>query len=366
MKQCFHLPGVLLLGTLLTAGAARAQISSSSASMADLIDAPSLALGESSVARIGDPGAWNSNPATIATVHGGGGQLATRSLPWDLGGNTGYYSIGGWLATPIGAFEINYNLLDLGDLLQVFENGATGPTIHNYEHTIALTYGVPIAEGVALGASVKRFETSVASVSADTLLPSEPISASGFWLDVGAIYSMGDLLASDGIADTLHTGISIQDLGGDLKYPEQSMIQPIPNRLRIGATYSVSLLDTDATPSFRASVSAEYRRLLNPPSGYEDRQNQVGIGVEATILDLLSLRLGTTVQSYDDLYAQKDKALIRYGLGLNLPLIYLGSRLPLTLGIDYGVVPSADLSAANARDIKAFDVHVGYTGNLFE
>jgi len=365
MKTCTNILALFALGIVLAVGTARAQTGSLGTTLDESVDAADLALGESSVARVGEPGAWNSNPATLASVRGVGGRLGTRSLPWNLGDATGYYTLGGWCATPIGTFQLDYQLLDLGDFVQVFENGSTGQIGHSYEHIAALSYAVAIPGGAALGATVKRYANSFTRVASDTLLPGGEISASGFWFDLGATYSAGNLFASDEVADTLHTGISVQSIGGDLTYPELSATEPIVRRLRIGAAYELSLRDTGSIPQFSASFSAEYRRVLNPPQGYENRRNQVGIGVEATLFDLVSVRLGTTLQSYNDVYATQDKALLRYGLGVNAPLSRLGSDIPLAFGLDYGVVPVAD-QYTGARDVKAFTLHIGYTGSLFD
>src|SRR5438552_33493 len=114
MRNSLLLTPIFLLAT----SNAMAQITTSS--MHDIIDARSIALGESSAARAGSAGAWNSNPATLAGITGVGVEYGHRGASITFPSD--YYTAGVWLGTPIGTFALHYNKFDQGEWQMTFEN----------------------------------------------------------------------------------------------------------------------------------------------------------------------------------------------------------------------------------------------------
>lgn len=358
-----------LILSLILVSTLSAQTSSTSAllyggPLSELIDAQSIALGESAVAKARHVGGWNSNPATVAGVKGIGIGFGKRNIPWLGSGVPGFYSVGGWMGTPVGDVAINYSVLDLGEFQQTFENGMPGGTFRSYEDLISLTYATTLTAPVSLGASLKRFVSHTASVIGATQQSAN--SNPGVWFDFGAIYTHDDLFSSDNLHDTIHLGASIQNIGGKINYVDISQADALAQWLRLGINYTIAFQDSLVTP-LRLSLSAEYRRLLNAGGTYlEDRSTDIGTGLEATIFDIFSARLGTAVLGADTHYGSSSELTFRYGLGINVSLSQFRSDIPLSFALDYAAIPTrATYTNDRADNVQSVNLRVAYMVDLF-
>lgn len=355
---------VLAAGTLTAQvpGGIRGVITTSS--MHDLIDGRSTALGESAVARARTPLAWGSNPAALAGIDGGGIEYSSRSLNYGSEPEFQYISAGAFAGTPVGTFALHYNRLSLGEYEATFVgNGTSTETMEAYNEAISLSYATDLLEPVSLGATVKRFREVLVSISSPEKVESDP----AFYLDIGALFSARGFLDGALAADSIHAGLSVQNLGGDYTYAGTTDGMQVGQNFRAGLAYDVGMLMQEKKPRLRASLTAEYRRLLNPPKIWDDA-NYWGAGLETTIYDLVSLRAGTMVFPVDNIYGKGGELVFRYGAGLNIPFSRIGISQPLSLGFDYAFLPLDPdhiFNNRNASPLHAFSVQLHYNGEIF-
>ena len=343
---------LLPLASLLLPAAASAQVGSP---LYTSVDPRGTALAGNGVAHGGDPAAWQSNPAAQGGAVGAGILWGNRTLPI-FHQTMNHFMLGVWAGTPVGTFAVRFNKFDLGTYQQTFENGAMGSTFTSYEQMASFTYASPENGPITLGATVKWYEDNTTSVSPDS--SSRGLRGDGTWFDLGAIFTASGLADDKEGHDTLRIGASVTNIGGKIRYGTMYSDE-IRHWFRAGASYGMSF--GTGENGVRAMASAEYRHLLNP---YSDNGADVaGLGFEATVLELLTVRLGTTIQMFSDIYAEEGTPTLRYGLGVNVPMKRLGSDLPLSVGFDYGVEPlnSAIYSAGNSH---VFGFSLRYTRPL--
>jgi hypothetical protein len=102
---------------------------------------------------------------------------------------------------------------------------------------------------------------------------------------------------------------------------------------------------------FAAVLSGEFRSLrASIPTSYTlygsyaplPETSYWGLGLEFTFFDILSVRGGASFRPYSDVEADRDKAAFRYGAGVHLPFQKIGVDFPVTLSIQYTVIPVSE------------------------
>lgn len=354
-------------GALLLCGSAQAQIASQeelvwvTGSMHGIIGARSSALGEATSTALGDPGAWNSNPATVAGLRGVGTHhmLGHRSVEAHTI-SSDWIGAGAWLATPIANIALHYVRRDMGEFQTTFPSGTNSDRIRRYDETITLSLAHDLGSSVALGASVKWMRDRALMMVDD---PNETVvtDASGVYVDLGVIGSMRGFFVGSKMRDSIHIGTVIQDIGDRLVFRDVAQSSKMSQWLRLGAGYTISIGDSAAT-TFRATINGEYRRLLN--GGPQQDKTYGGIGIEATALEMVSLRLGTRLFPERRPNLPDAGPWIVFGAGVNLPLHKVGLDLPFTVGIDYAKLPEDDFFPVGKAD-QLLELRVAYTGKVF-
>jgi hypothetical protein len=336
-----------------------------------------ISLGESVAASAANPSAWDINPATLAGVDETGADYNQSELYFP-GDNHDYYSTGIWMGSVIGTFALHYSYFDQGTWPFTFSS----TIVHPFDYTIAASYATNSLAPFSLGASIKLFTATI-----ETSSPPGAVSNAtrGIYVDLGLLYSMSELLQPLLPHDTLHAGISLQNIGGDFSQPNISdggmpyvPFEPVPvgRVLRAGVEYNAPLIQRSNRKLLQGRLSMAGRLLLNDRINNWDGSIdtmpglQPGIegygsaGIEAVVYDVATVRLGIIVYSYDNVYGDEGKRAFRLGLGLNLPLRLIGIDLPLTIGADYSYT---DLSSqyfsdsAENNSLDAFGLHVAYT-----
>lgn len=325
----------------------------------DLTDARSTALGESWVARARTPSAWNSNPASLAGSVGIGMEYATR----DIGGYSDYaqYGLGVWLSTPIGEFALNYREVSFTGLAIVFGNTFVDQ-YSNETEVIALSYATNMFSPIAIGTTIKRYNTSFAIDRPQIFSPSP-----GIYIDFGLMVSKKGFLNDDAGIDSLHGGVTIQNLGGNYEQNRYILPGPMGQFMRAGIGYDIGLAIKDKQPQVRASASVEYRRLLNPTDREKDEVDYAGAGIEITAYNL-SARLGTVIDPTTSYFAAPHRPALRFGFGASLPLRKIGINAPVTLAADYAYMPS-NIDYYPSKDPtmrNGMTMRVEYTEPLFK
>lgn len=343
----------------------------SSSSMHILIDGRSAALGESWAGRARTPSAWNSNPASLAGAVGAGIEYASRlsdhatdytSYVNGAWLDYRYYSAGAWGTTPVGTFALHYNKFNFGTFQMTFDSGAQGENFTWYDDVIALSYATDILAPISFGATIKKYRNVI------TGIPEQGQPGSSLYFDFGTIASAESPLNIGMTTDSIHGGISVQNLGENYVYFDPAYAERVAQWLRAGFAYDAGFAVMDSLPLLRASVTAEYRRLLNSSSLEENNSDFFGAGIELMAYDIVSLRLGVAAQPGERAPGTSSKPSIRYGGGINLPLRKTGIDLPLHLAFDYANIPLHRNTFANEPTTEmrhAFDVRMEYTASIF-
>lgn len=176
---------------------------------------------------------------------------------------------------------------------------------------------------VVIGTSLLALPSLIGSLGPDLLATSPFELQSGIGLDLGARYNFGDVLAASLTVEDLYAPTarlrytSTNDFLGGGASPAESDYQTLPQRINLGLAYTpdlgvVSRYVQDLTVLF------DYRDIFDfwiNPSGGENLVLKFGIGVEATLLEILAIRGGFS----DGLYAA--------GLGLDLSVVELNAAM---------------------------------------
>ena len=323
----------------------------------------SVGLGGTGAAHTGDPAAWNSNPATLAAALGAGAHYGAGPLYTDITTGIGNFrSAGAWAAIPYGAVGLEFIEADLGEYQQTFQSGSGGASFRMLDRTMALTAATHILSPVSLGISLKRVEFIMDGRMSDSSLitPTEhdiSIDDSGIYLDFGAIISSAGFMRGEKLRDTTHFGIAIQDIGGAFDYNGIRQSNDIVQWLRAGGSYGVEFFGDAETPVFEGALTLEYLRMLNAEDNF-GRTEYGGIGLEATILDILSLRAG-------ERFHPDNNGRFHYGAGIRLALSRVGIDIPVMVGADYARGAQRREWPVGDKEPNMFELHAAYTAPIF-
>ena len=167
--------------------------------------------------------------------------------------------------------------------------------------------------------------------------------------------------------DRLNLGTSVQNLGGKVKikdhtYSVESLTEnSIVQYFRVGFSYNFMVLSDAGRNLLSFVFSGEYRSMMNPGDYEQNETDNLGFGLESTLFDVFSVRLGGTTKYDDNIFYERGEMKINYGFGLNLPLDYFFENTPLKLGFDYAVIQLSHVD----KNMSAFSLNVRYGMKLF-
>jgi hypothetical protein len=90
------------------------------------------------------------------------------------------------------------------------------------------------------------------------------------------------------------------------------------------------------------------------------------------MFEILSLRAGAYIQPFTWFEGERDRTAYRYGVGLNVPLRKLGRGLPLSISLNYSVVPLNQIvdpslaGFAERSSLAAFSLDLNYLVNIWQ
>ena len=300
------------------------------------------AMGRTGVALPGSPTSYLYNPAGIGTVEDWSAELST-SGPFYLLGASDYYFAG--------FVKRLHPKLVAGLNLHRF---AVGPTTFSVDiagqdfalqspatNDLAATVAVEPVTGLHLGLNAHLFHWHLFDDSPD---------ARSLYLDFGALYTRE--LAS---GDRLTAGLGVVNITGD----EITFESPIgtsssnvfPIIARVGLTYQtdmvVSIPGAGEQP-LALLFTTEYQDLLN-----NEFRTAFRLGSEATLADVLAVRLGVYTRSEDARGVSNNRGRvtdITYGFGFILPLERLSDgRIPARLALDFCALEPPPLIVQGTR-----------------
>jgi hypothetical protein len=196
---------------------------------------------------------------------------------------------------------------------------------------------------------------------------------SRFYFGAGAVGTLGGFLGGDGISDTLEAGVAVQHIGGPYETTVYSQLEErfatfsseVASFLRAGLAYTVTLSNDTVDergvkdPLVSLRLGAEYHHQLGARGVHP--ADAWGVGAEATLFGVLSVRAGGTIPSSDSFYGEEGTLHLRYGGGVRLALAEIGSSLPpIVLRADYASIPVVN----QAKTTSALSVSIAYTGAL--
>lgn len=333
-----------------------------------------VALGMSLVARSGTIDAWRSNPATItgaspAGIHHafGGHALEIARVRSD------YSSTGIWLTIPAATFALHYTRDQIDD----FSLGGDERARSN-DRTIAISIASSLPGSLSLGVSVKHLR-DVTEIR-DPALSDDPtiLIRSNTYVDMGALFSMAGIMDGTGRRDSIHFGLSLLDIGGEIAWEGAPEGESVAQWLRIGGAYDI-VSTKETGPDFRTSLTAQYSRVLNSDSPLD----YGAIGLEAAVNELISVRVGMHLHPSIDLNAPLRTMRLHpshspsaigvfgrgkiettpwysFGIGVDLPLRKIGIDLPLAIGVDYAHPGRRDAGYESPTLYNVFEIRASY------
>lgn len=320
--------------------------------------AQGIALGEGLVALPQNEAALMYNPASLAGIEGvhfSWSYRPQKSSDWFEGFdiNSYYRSFTLSIGTPYLNVGVMYNMFRRETSIDWF--GTRGRTFTNQTIAVGAAYSFPC--NVSVGATVKSvlyndgYYPHPASVEGPTLL------------DAGVLYTAPGFVKAERKGDRFSLGLSLQNFGGITRYSytdaNYSFSTQEPRHLRVGTSYEYFSFPREGRrlSPFGLLVVAEYRRILNDVAP-SDQRDFSGVGFEARIYEIVSLRLG-----FYNLHSEHSDAATRYGAGVHAPLQKLGIDVPLEFKAEYGAL---SLPTNSGYVPHVFSVGVAYTSPLFE
>ncbi len=383
-------PFLLASILLVAAGAARSQGGVGGYPFDTPADPRSVAMGESFVALPSNPLALMYNPAGLAGLSGISVSYSLRRLDWvPATDEWRLSSVNATVATSFGVFAAQYNRKSMGTLPVTTSASpdGDGTEMTLYSHDFAVGYALRLPKGPALGVTAKYYDfvESASGPSSGQILPWKTTPA--YLFDAGLVYTLPLLHGQRSIQDSITLGMSYQNIGTHWKVATTYLstgavlvssqeITP-PQYFRIGLSYALKVLPPDGgdLSPFAAVLSGEFRSLQSSDptytvTGFHTATSFWGFGLECTIFEFLSLRGGASFKPYTDFEGEEDRPAFRYGAALVIPMRRIGADLPLTLSLQYTVIPLNQLpyyfaSGEEQTSLSAFSIGIQYTGSPF-
>jgi len=244
-------------------------------------DAVTAALGGAAAAAQPAPSAVLGNPAGLAGVESIGVEFS-HAL-WLEG--ISYNTLAAAVPAAGGTAALGLRYLSYGGIDALDNTGAAAGSVSPRDMAVSVAWAGELGGGWAAGAGGKYVDSRIAA------------SASTFALDAGVRYAAGRLAA----------GVSVENLGGELKFGREAY--PLPRVLKLGGAYSapsgLRLLadgNISGAGSGWVSAGAEYPYVLNSAQlvlrgGYNTRYMAAGG------LNGLSAGVGVKVRDFEFNYA---------------------------------------------------------------
>jgi len=337
-------------------------------SLTENYDARAIAMGESFVANPNGLFSPDNNPATLIGQKGLSFFYNRRNINWSSGlDDFVFYSFGTAFKTSVGNFAFVYKRYDLGELWVTSpESPDAIATMKANYYTAILSYANNITDNLTVGINVKTH-----GFSADVTKGEYTINEGNtpIIFDAGLLYQINGFINQTEAKDNINFGASLTNYGTDYK-PDNfgyagvgqvvSNIVKVPRLLKLGFAYELNVKNSSQTELFNFICTAEYDCLLN--SYRSDSQKDFwGVGMEATFLNILSLRMGGVANPYTSIYGNKGVLSIRYGFGINFPLELIGVKPPVSIAFDYAVIPLNEIDYfldLKKKNLDAFNISV--------
>jgi hypothetical protein len=313
------------------------------------VDARTVAMGESFVAVPGNSMALMYNPAALFLSSGARASYSQRTLDWSsVTSDIRYHAATAEVRIPQGTIGILYNRQNLGTMEVTTASSPEGAgTVSIYNHMLAIGFATEVVQGLSAGAAVKAYDVVERTEEGLPFV----VTFSGSWmLDLGLTYTMQGPAMGTAATDRLSLGVALQNFGTDMRLvstsppldpPASNFLIPLPRYLRIGFSYSLAVRPEpeEALTPLMLLATGEYRMLVNGPESMADDRDYWGFGMEATFFSVFTARMGGFISPATNVYGVRGVPSLRYGLGLNLPLLRLGVDVPLTFRFDYAGIP---------------------------
>jgi hypothetical protein len=177
--------------------------------------------------------------------------------------STRYEYLAGVLSMPFGGFAgASLTYLDYGSIEGRNEVGSRSANYSAYDAAFSLSYARKVREDLTAGMTLKAIQSKI-----------ETQKATAFAEDMGLLYKAPIC--------GLQAGLMVQNFGTSLRFIEENV--PLPLTVRGGVSYARSI-DKPISP-LTITPSLDGIKEL-------DGDEKVNFGVEATALDLISLRAG--------------------------------------------------------------------------
>lgn len=333
-----------------------------------IIDARSIALGESLAANPIPINSYLSNPASLSRAKELSVFYNRRSFNWLSFDNTDlyYYSAGVILPLSIGNFSLSYSKFLVDFRSTGIYSTSSG---EQYYSTMGISYSREIVNNLSGGISVKFLDFGNEARSEMEIYKAVNERSLTPLLDFGILYTIPDPFIKNDqrIKDKMNLGLSVQNLGAKAKYryefngmPNFYGESPVTQYLRFGFSYNLNFLSGEGENIFSTTISGEYRNQINPQEYEKSFVDNFGIGLEAGLFEIVYLRIGGIVRNGSSVLYNNGEMKVNYGFGVSLPASLIAENLPLRIGFDYGV------TTQNMGDsMPAFNLNLNYGIKLF-
>jgi hypothetical protein len=334
------------------------------------LDPRAIALGESFVANPNGLIVADNNPATLAGIRYTSIIYTKRNINWFEGTKGMYfYSIGAVGNTPIGNFAFTYKRFDMGEIetTSVSSPYGDGGKAKPYDHTFILSYARQLIGNFVLGMNLKthKYVDNIIIGNIKSWQYNTPVI-----IDIGILYNIEKLLQRSIVNDKMFLGVALENFGTDYKGSYQGVehILTIPRYFKIGFTYELAVPNKDSSNLFKFVFTGQYKNELN--SYDKSGKDFWSTGFEASFYDLLSIRIGGSVQPHRSIFGDKGILTVRYGFGIIFLLEKFGIEYPFSILFDYAVMPinARYLSSfwkAEKKNLDAFNIQLVYNSGLF-
>jgi hypothetical protein len=334
------------------------------------VDPQSVAMGESFVAVRANPAAFIYNPAALSGFQGIRTVYSRRDYNTMQTYSDHYESYVVALSTPIGNIGFFYEqYLPYVNLeLPVYPRPVpTGIDQNVYTTNKNSVYGIAaaktVSEHIDAGAAIKAYDESGYNMTGKT----------AYLFDAGIIYhTAGPLARTELISDEISGGLSVQNLGSDFDYNlPTGETSTFPRYVRIGFAYSYTALNEnkEKLAPFKFRCTGEYGNVMNTTSDWKANRDSWGLGMEATLFEVLTLRVGGYIPAISGLYGSKGTPSYRAGFGVNMPMKILVPNSPLVFNVDYAAIPISFANgypySHNNTTFQLFSIGITYNNSLF-
>ncbi len=253
--------------------------------------------------------------------------IMQSSLAQGLADDIGLYWAG--YGTPMGstgALGFGVNFLDMGDQEGMDENGDPTGIFHSYMFAVHATYGVRLSSTMGVGLGVKYFRDKLApdEVTQDTGTGGSG-SGDSFGVDLGMLWKVAAIKSN--------IGVSVANLGPDIKHVDADQSDPMPRKLTVGIAHSLyasEFMGLLAVADYQVPLYKWDDDAEDYGFGMDFDYKEFGGGLEWNYLHSLYVRFGYKSAKYGDI---EDTT---YGFGVDMEK-WSGQAITL----DFASVPQA-------------------------